>query len=182
MAAARLSKFSSAIINLEHGYEELLSQMKQGLPTLPDVSVRSARMRAAHPIRTVVSMLSARPPQIHYKDITYAVEVPTVSHDIPNVGKELIHCAVGCGRALTCQKRDTRTLTVLNRVTGAIRPGTMTLVLAPPGHGKSALLQVMAGSIDDSLIDGQVCGLTACHGVISPAPEWQEAAISRQFA
>ena len=42
---------------------------------------------------------------------------------------------------------STRTLAVLTRCVGTLRPATATLLLAPPGHGKSSLLRALAGHI-----------------------------------
>jgi len=43
---------------------------------------------------------------------------------------------------------------VLNNVTGHLRPGTSTLLLAPSGHGKSTLLKALAGRLSPA----QLCG------------------------
>ena len=45
---------------------------------------------------------------------------------------------------------------VLQDVRGVFRPGEITLVLAPPGHGKTALLKALAGVLPDGSIDGTV--------------------------
>ncbi|CAE7825330.1 ABCG31, partial [Symbiodinium sp. KB8] len=54
-------------------------------------------------------------------------------------------------------------LHVLQGIDGTLRPGTMTLVLAPPGHGKSAFLQALGGRISGEGVTGKVTygGLTA---------------------
>ena len=53
-------------------------------------------------------------------------------------------------------------LKVLRDVRGNFRPGTLTLVLAPPGHGKSSLLKSIAGVNTAIPIDGEITysGLT----------------------
>ena len=45
---------------------------------------------------------------------------------------------------------------VLQNVTGTFRPGEITLVLAPPGHGKTALLKALAGVLPPNAIEGTV--------------------------
>lgn len=35
----------------------------------------------------------------------------------------------------------------LQNISATFRPGTMTLILAPPGHGKSSLLKLIAGRL-----------------------------------
>ncbi len=94
--------------------------------------------------------------QIHYKDLKYEVAVPLESHEIPSVASEVGNCATGCFRGITRQSAPSKPLRVLDTVDGALRPGTMTLVLAPPGHGKSALLQTVAGVIDQKDVEGSV--------------------------
>ena len=49
----------------------------------------------------------------------------------------LVSCA-GCRRP----KREFR---LVSEASGVLRAGTMTLILAPPGHGKSTLLKTLAG-------------------------------------
>lgn len=51
---------------------------------------------------------------------------------------------------------------VLSEVDGCFRPGTLTLLLAPPGHGKSSLLKSIAG-VGKTAMSGQITysGLTA---------------------
>ena len=53
------------------------------------------------------------------------------------------------------------TLEVLRDARGCFRPGTLTLVLAPPGHGKSTLLKSIAG-VNPLPIEGEITysGLT----------------------
>ncbi|KAK1305958.1 putative pleiotropic drug resistance protein 7 [Acorus calamus] len=44
-----------------------------------------------------------------------------------------------------------RPISILNDVSGIIRPGRMTLLLGPPGSGKTTLLLALAGKLDSSL-------------------------------
>jgi ABC-type glutathione transport system ATPase component len=101
--------------------------------------------------------------QVHYKDLTYEVTVPLESRDIPSVASEVVNCATGCARTVTCQTSPGQPFRVLDSVDGALRPGTMTLVLAPPGHGKSALLQTVAGVISQAQTEGTVS--SQCRGM-----------------
>lgn len=43
-----------------------------------------------------------------------------------------------------CGPKRTYTFSRLNKISGKLRAGTMTLILAPPGHGKSSYLRAMA--------------------------------------
>lgn len=51
---------------------------------------------------------------------------------------------------------STQAFPVLQNVKGTFRPGEITLVLAPPGHGKTALLKALAGVLPEGAIDGTV--------------------------
>ncbi|XP_021891749.1 ABC transporter G family member 31 [Carica papaya] len=42
-------------------------------------------------------------------------------------------------------------LTILNEISGVIKPGRMTLLLGPPGSGKSTLLLALSGKLDKNL-------------------------------
>ncbi|GAY57254.1 hypothetical protein CUMW_178040 [Citrus unshiu] len=48
-------------------------------------------------------------------------------------------------------------INILNRVSGILKPGRMTLLLGPPGCGKSSLLKALSGNLDPSLkVTGEV--------------------------
>ena len=48
-------------------------------------------------------------------------------------------------------------LTILDNVSGVIKPGRMTLLLGPPGSGKTTLLLALAAKLDSSLkVQGKV--------------------------
>jgi ABC-type multidrug transport system ATPase subunit len=59
-------------------------------------------------------------------------------------------------------RRPQRQLPVLDDVSGSLLPGTLTLVLAPPGHSKSSLLKALAGRLPPSKLGG---GHVAYSGV-----------------
>ncbi|KAL3616200.1 ABC transporter G member 31 [Castilleja foliolosa] len=42
-------------------------------------------------------------------------------------------------------------LTILNNISGVVKPGRMTLLLGPPGSGKSTLLRALSGKLETSL-------------------------------
>ena len=60
---------------------------------------------------------------------------------------EADRCVVDVGGVGYLVQASTRTLAVLTRCVGTLRPATATLLLAPPGHGKSSLLRALAGHI-----------------------------------
>ncbi len=50
---------------------------------------------------------------------------------------------------------STCSVSILKDCKGALRPGTMTLLLAPPGHGKTTLLKAMAGRLPTEGLTGR---------------------------
>ena len=50
----------------------------------------------------------------------------------------------------------TTTFKILDDIDGVIRPGTMTLVLSPPGHGKSCFLKALARKLPVKAVTGSV--------------------------
>ena len=50
----------------------------------------------------------------------------------------------------------TRDFNVLDNVDGRIEPGKMTLILAPPGHGKSGFLKALARLLPANLVSGNI--------------------------
>lgn len=50
----------------------------------------------------------------------------------------------------------TKAFKVLRNITASFRPGTMTLVLAAPGHGKSAFLKAVAGRLSGTELTGTI--------------------------
>lgn len=59
-------------------------------------------------------------------------------------------------RAVSGQASTKKEFHVLHKVNATFRPGTMTLVLSPPGHGKTSFLKAVAGHIPSSKLTGSV--------------------------
>jgi ABC-type transport system involved in cytochrome bd biosynthesis fused ATPase/permease subunit len=47
-------------------------------------------------------------------------------------------------------------LTVLEGIDGRIRPGTLTCIIAPPGHGKSAFLKALTQLLPKGTVTGEI--------------------------
>lgn len=98
-------------------------------------------------------------------DASVVYTVPEVEHKIKTLGSMF--------KDLT-QKKKTREFVALAPVNTVIRPGTMTLILAPPGHGKSTLLKLLAGDFEGQhaargkvLINGRTSSENATHNVFT---------------
>lgn len=59
----------------------------------------------------------------------------------------LLSAAKALFSKVTFQKLPTRPVTVLTDVSGRILPGRLTLLLGPPGSGKSVFLQLLSGRL-----------------------------------
>eukprot|EP00742_Colponemidia_sp_Colp-10_P003656 GILJ01003891.1.p1 GENE.GILJ01003891.1~~GILJ01003891.1.p1 ORF type:complete len:1450 (-),score=269.52 GILJ01003891.1:263-4612(-) len=80
---------------------------------------------------------------ISYENLAYTIPVDVKEHGVTNLVKSVYHGVQGIFRPH--RKMD---LLALAPSTGVIKPGTMTLILAPPGHGKSTFLKALAGHLD----------------------------------
>ncbi|XP_061368731.1 ABC transporter G family member 31-like [Gastrolobium bilobum] len=89
--------------------------------------------------------------EVRYKNLTIGAEIQLGSRALPTLlnwtrdGLEGFVTSLGIGRP----KRHS--LTILNNISGVIKPGRMTLLLGPPGSGKTTLLLALAGKLDGSL-------------------------------
>ncbi len=55
---------------------------------------------------------------------------------------------------------STRAVSILKECKGALLPGTMTLLVAPPGHGKTSFLKALSGRLPAGSLSGR-CGAFA---------------------
>ena len=99
---------------------------------------------------------------IQFRDIHYTVRVPIVdvtTRSFLQAGANgLVRLVKRLDLTGYLRRHDRQIeLNALAPCSGRIAPGTMTLVLAPPGHGKSTLLRALAGRLQgDPLFGGEV--------------------------
>ena len=74
---------------------------------------------------------------ISYRDLAFDIPVPVKDPGLPNLAKSLFHFLT-----LKGLRSAKESFLALQPLSGIVRPREMTLVLAPPGHGKSTLLKV----------------------------------------
>lgn len=93
-----------------------------------------------------------------YRDLNFWTMAP--ERTIPTVGSTVRRIFFGTG--------PKNRVDIIRGVTGMIRPGTMTLVMGPPGCGKSTFLKALSGLLNTSgaTLDGNVTynGMTAADG------------------
>jgi hypothetical protein len=81
---------------------------------------------------------------ISYKELGYQTQVAARTKEVPNLASAAASLVQSAFRCASNQARSV-SFDALKGATGVIRPGDMTLILAPPGHGKSMLLKALAG-------------------------------------
>ena len=108
--------------------------------------------------------------ELRYAGLRYSVklqaqqqarnELPSVFRTIANVALALPRRLLALGAPRAPPARD---FLILDDVSGVIRPGTLTLVLAPPGHGKSAFLKALTQALPKGELKGEITysGVTA---------------------
>ena len=108
--------------------------------------------------------------EVRYSDLKFSVKTSSTSAtaEIPNVGSTLVSVAAFPFKALgklvlpkskaplTTESSTPKNFTVLGGVSGVLRPGTLTLLIAPPGHGKSALMKGLTGLLSQKDLTGTV--------------------------
>ncbi|RLN51281.1 hypothetical protein BBP00_00009915, partial [Phytophthora kernoviae] len=83
-------------------------------------------------------------PEVRFQDLSFAVQVPATAGSHNTVGSYL-------GKIFTPWKKPQLvTKQALHPMTGIIKPGSMTLILANPGAGKSTFLKALAGKLKDN--------------------------------
>ncbi|KAL5750507.1 hypothetical protein ACOSP7_025110 [Xanthoceras sorbifolium] len=89
--------------------------------------------------------------EVRFKNLKVSADVQTGSRALPtliNVTRDTFERIL---TGLRIFKPKRHNLTILNDISGVIKPGRMTLLLGPPGSGKSTLLLALAGKLDGNL-------------------------------
>jgi ABC-type multidrug transport system ATPase subunit/ABC-type multidrug transport system permease subunit len=115
---------------------------------------------------------------IHYDKLTYTVRVPIVEIATPSFIMAGVHAFHNLFKKLdftgVLRKHDrSYDLHALAPCSGRIEPGKMTLVLSPPGHGKSMYLKALSGRFANDphlsgsiLYNGQTAAQLKAKGVV----------------
>ncbi|KAH7472624.1 ABC transporter G family member 36 [Phytophthora ramorum] len=83
-------------------------------------------------------------PEVRFENLSFSVQVPAEVGSHGTVGSHLASIFT------PWQKIPMTTKHALHPMSGIIKPGSMTLILANPGAGKSTFLKAMAGKLQDN--------------------------------
>uniref|UniRef100_H3H0C7 ABC transporter domain-containing protein n=1 Tax=Phytophthora ramorum TaxID=164328 RepID=H3H0C7_PHYRM len=83
-------------------------------------------------------------PEVRFENLSFSVQVPAEAGAYGTVGSHLAQIFT------PWQKIPMTTKHALHPMSGIIKPGSMTLILANPGAGKSTFLKTLAGKLQDS--------------------------------
>ncbi|XP_060175555.1 ABC transporter G family member 31 [Lycium barbarum] len=89
--------------------------------------------------------------EVRYEDITITANVNVGSRALPTLLNSFRDVCENILTGLRIFRPKKHSLTILNNVSGAVKPGRMTLLLGPPGSGKTSLLLALSGKLDKAL-------------------------------
>lgn len=86
--------------------------------------------------------------EVRFSNLTVSAQVEVGDDGIPTVGKTLTNMAT-----FMCKRTEYRERILLNNVSGVLKPGRMTLVLGPPGSGKSTFMRALSNKLAGNGVD-----------------------------
>ncbi|CAH1425576.1 unnamed protein product [Lactuca virosa] len=89
--------------------------------------------------------------EVKYEHLTVEADINTGSRALPSFINFYIDIAEAFLSFLHLIRNTKRHITILDDVSGIIKPGRMTLLLGPPSSGKTTLLLALAGSLSKEL-------------------------------
>ncbi|OQR93166.1 ATP-binding Cassette (ABC) Superfamily [Thraustotheca clavata] len=108
-------------------------------------------------------------PEIRFQDLSFTVQGANTSLSSGTVGSYLRHLLLPC----SCSRQSAEK-TVLHPMSGSIPPGSMTLLLASPGAGKSTFLKALAGKLKTERGKSTVGGEISYSGLTSDTIDLQK--------
>ncbi|XP_051118241.1 pleiotropic drug resistance protein 2-like isoform X2 [Andrographis paniculata] len=89
--------------------------------------------------------------EVRYEKLSVEGYVHVGSRALPTLLNATINAIEGFLEAIRIVPSKKRKITILNKLSGIVKPSRLTLLLGPPGGGKSSFLLALAGKLDGSL-------------------------------
>ncbi|KMZ69734.1 Pleiotropic drug resistance protein 6 [Zostera marina] len=89
--------------------------------------------------------------EVRFQNLTVEAFVHLGSRALPTIPNFLCNMTEAFLRQLGCFLSERKRLSILNDISGIIRPSRMTLLLGPPSSGKTTLLMALAGRLEGGL-------------------------------
>ncbi|KAJ6836913.1 ABC transporter G family member 36-like isoform X2 [Iris pallida] len=116
--------------------------------------------------------------EVRYEHLKIEAEAYVGNRGLPSFFNWIINNLEALANSLHVLPSKKRPITVLDGVSGIIKPHRMTLLLGPPGSGKTTLLLALAGKLDSDLkVSGEVT--YNGHGMDEFVPQRTAAYISQ---
>nr|XP_017241649.1 PREDICTED: pleiotropic drug resistance protein 3-like [Daucus carota subsp. sativus] len=122
--------------------------------------VEDDNLHLLHRIRKRINKVGLKFPtvEVRYNNLHVDAESEVVSgKSLPTLWNSLQRMIFDIANIGGLKSRKAK-ISIINEVSGIIRPGRMTLLLGPPGCGKTSFLKALSGNLDKSL---------KCTGIIS---------------
>ncbi|CAN6676743.1 unnamed protein product [Malus baccata var. baccata] len=117
--------------------------------------------------------------EVRYENLCVEAECKVVhGKPLPTLWNALKGMILGIAELPGSKTRNAK-ISILEDVSGIIKPGRMTLLLGPPGCGKTTFLMALAGKLSHSLkVSGELC--YNGHGLEEFVPQKTSAYVSQQ--
>ncbi|XP_020518878.1 ABC transporter G family member 31 isoform X3 [Amborella trichopoda] len=89
--------------------------------------------------------------EVRFENLTVKTQVHIGKRALPTLANNIRDSLEQCLTASRLLPSKKQSLTILNNISGIVRPGRMTLLLGPPGSGKSTLMLALAGKLQLTL-------------------------------
>ncbi|KAK1401932.1 pleiotropic drug resistance protein 3-like [Heracleum sosnowskyi] len=115
--------------------------------------IENDNLRLLHKLRKRINKVGLKLPsvEVRYSNLHVEAECEVVNgKPLPTLWNSLQSMFFDTAK-LAGLKSTKATINIINEVSGIIKPGRMTLLLGPPGCGKTSLLKALSGNLDQSL-------------------------------
>ncbi|KAI3790224.1 hypothetical protein L2E82_03108 [Cichorium intybus] len=117
--------------------------------------------------------------EIRYQNLNVETFVHVGSRALPTITNFIVNMTEALLRQLKIYKGKRRKLTILDDISGIIRPSRMTLLLGPPSSGKTTLMLALAGRLGHHLkMSGKIT--YNGHGLKEFVPQRTSSYVSQQ--